>query len=1073
MSEPSSTLLGQLADEFLRLHASGQGPTVAEFAARHPHLTETLEQVLPWLIVDMPEAGLPRIEGYRLLRVLGQGGMGVVYLARELRLYRLVALKMIAPARLTDRAIRERFLAEAHLTARLRHPHIVPLYAIGESEGGLYFTMPWIPQGNLGAWFHAAPRTPHEVARVVFTLASAMAYAHHQGVIHRDLKPSNVFMDEANQPLIADFGLGRLQGATTDQTALGVVLGTPAYMSPEQARGEPGAAPAADIYALGAILYEGVTGRPPFQSRQVMEVVRQVLVDDPIAPRRIDSSIPRDLETIALKCLAKSPTSRYPSAQALADDLGRFQAGEPIQARPAGAVRRALAWVRRRPVLSALVVAVGVTVVLTTALVVRSRYADELAEANAALRVREAERERLLEQQRSLIYAAGLARAQSAWQEGQLDETATFLSQCPVERRGWEWRWLNAQIQRGPEPVLRSLHGRMGDCCFLDNGARLITIGMPDNDAKQAHLEWWTLPAGKQTQHFLLPWPGGQAARLALRHPPVKATGRLRPSEGLLLAPEARVWIRFALDNGTELSRHSWPEAQGQAAFALSGDGQRLAVLTAPNSAQVLATEDGSTVATLRWGMKAKASTTALALDATGKLLAVAGSTEPIQLLDVTQSKPPRSLPVRLGLRGELHFLDAMTLLVQTDHSSGVVAYDVTTLLPKVRLPALRGGLRNVAYRGKVTNGPSALFALAGDEGALALADPVEGTVQTRFTLNDTVAGLTFPRPSLREIATKPHRPWLAIRTESGAIRLWNTRALQEPEAERLGISGTVVLSATGLSTVRLVGFVPPNALHEEPYLSVGGYSLLDQARLPARSLKAPLGTGHGCLFGTGVIWPAKRAGLWWFIARPDGTWQSQHLQMSIPVNQTLVVGNQVWMQDAKGECYRGTPQAWETSVERFSLPLTPCWWATTPGGEVLLANDERVYLLDSVSLQIRREWAIDTPLLGPPVADNAGSRVAWVNARGIVIASTTSGATVEVPWKSTPTTRLVFGPEGQLLASAGNRIVVLDSATGVAWLKLPLPTQKPVQALRFDPLGKELFAVQEGRLHRWVSPTS
>jgi eukaryotic-like serine/threonine-protein kinase len=312
---------------------------------------------------------LPQVPGYRVEGVLGSGGMGVVYRAWDLRLDRPVALKMLlagAQARPTEL---ERFLREAPAVAALHHANIVQVYDVGEVGGRPYFTMEFVEGGDLADKIQGTPQPACQAAGLVAALADAIHVAHQSGIVHRDLKPSNVLLTADGTPKVTDFGLARrLVRGDGQLTLSGVPMGTPSYMAPEQARGDKTAlGPATDVYALGAILYELLTGRPPFRAETATATLLQVAAQEPVPPARLNPRVPRDLQTICLKCLYKEPHKRYASAQALAEDLRRFERGEPIKARPVGSVERAVRWARRRPALAG---ALASGVLLASALVV-------------------------------------------------------------------------------------------------------------------------------------------------------------------------------------------------------------------------------------------------------------------------------------------------------------------------------------------------------------------------------------------------------------------------------------------------------------------------------------------------------------------------------------------------------------------------------------------------------------------------------------------------------------------------------------------------------------------------------
>jgi serine/threonine protein kinase len=293
----------------------------------------------------------PEITGYEILGICGHGGMGVVYRARQLGAQRLVALKMLRAVEHASPTERLRFQIETEAVARLQHPHIVQLYEVGEVRGQPFFSLEFCDRGTLTEQLKKRRPTPREAAQLIETLARAMHYAHLRGVVHRDLKPGNVLLAGAERVAkITDFGLAkRIDAEAREVSQSGAIMGTASYMAPEQAAGKVrDTGPAADVYGLGALLYECLTGRPPFDGPQHV-VLASVLNDEPVPPSRPVPQVPRDLETICLKCLSKEPARRYASAEELANDLRRYQAGEPIRARPVGAVERTWKWARRRP----------------------------------------------------------------------------------------------------------------------------------------------------------------------------------------------------------------------------------------------------------------------------------------------------------------------------------------------------------------------------------------------------------------------------------------------------------------------------------------------------------------------------------------------------------------------------------------------------------------------------------------------------------------------------------------------------------------------------------------------------
>ncbi len=304
-------------------------------------------------------------KNYVLLKEIARGGMGVVFQAREQGLDRIVALKMILAGGMAAPEEIARFYTEARAAALLTHPHIVPIFEVGEHEGQHYYSMGFIEGESLAIRIRRGVFTSEEAAALMCTVTEAVAYAHSQGIIHRDLKPANILLDQTGVPKVTDFGLAKRVEEDSGLTATGQILGTPSYMPPEQAVGNMASVgPAADVYSLGAVLYHLLTGRPPFQAASVAVTLSQVLEQEPIPPRTLDPSINRDVETICLKCLEKESSHRYESAAELAAEFKRFLSGQPILARPISRTARAWRWCRNNPVVAGLLTAVVVTLLL-------------------------------------------------------------------------------------------------------------------------------------------------------------------------------------------------------------------------------------------------------------------------------------------------------------------------------------------------------------------------------------------------------------------------------------------------------------------------------------------------------------------------------------------------------------------------------------------------------------------------------------------------------------------------------------------------------------------------------------
>lgn len=312
------------------------------------------------------KASMPVVPGFDVLHLLGQGGMGQVYAARQRKLERVIALKLVSSAH--DEAVLARFGEEVKAVASLRHPHIAQIYESGQVEGRPYYAMELVTGGTLSERLKTGPLAPRQAAELLVKLAQAVQHAHEQNILHRDLKPSNILLEEKSLiPKITDFGLAKRLGGEVNLTHTGDIFGSPSYMAPEQASGVMKLTSAVDVYALGAVLYECLTGRPPFLGPDPMQTLMLAMSSDPLPPRQLQPRLPADLNTICMKCLEKLPKKRYSSAQSLADDLQRYLNGEPIIARPVGVVEWCLKWAMRRPWQAA---AVGLAVALFVGLFV-------------------------------------------------------------------------------------------------------------------------------------------------------------------------------------------------------------------------------------------------------------------------------------------------------------------------------------------------------------------------------------------------------------------------------------------------------------------------------------------------------------------------------------------------------------------------------------------------------------------------------------------------------------------------------------------------------------------------------
>jgi WD40 repeat protein/tRNA A-37 threonylcarbamoyl transferase component Bud32 len=452
-------------DQFDRLAAPLRAalPSVRPAAAT-PGLADTVTIDTP------PRKEVRQFGDYELLEEIARGGMGVVYKARQKSLNRLVALKMLFPGNRSRDDI-ERFLrTEAEVAAGLEHPHIVPIYEFGQAPAEMgqppvpYLSMKLIRGGSLKQALAEAPwsagkEAQRRAARLLATVARAVHHAHQRGILHRDLKPGNILLDAQGQPFVTDFGLAKRAEGEGPAGQSGVIVGTALYMAPEQAAGQKRLTTAADVYSLGAILYELLTGRPPFQGANVMDMLMQVQAREPVRPRSANPRLDRDLETICLKCLEKEPSRRYGSAEALADDLERWLRHEPIEARPVGQAERLWRWGRRNPLVAGLSAAILLVALLGFVGVfgqwqVAEAHAQQAQEKAAQARENEQQANQQRDEARALaeklqrtLYVAHMNLAQHAWEAGGIGRVRELLEQQrpkpgETDLRDFEWHYL-------------------------------------------------------------------------------------------------------------------------------------------------------------------------------------------------------------------------------------------------------------------------------------------------------------------------------------------------------------------------------------------------------------------------------------------------------------------------------------------------------------------------------------------------------------------------------------------------------------------------------------------------------
>ncbi len=523
-----------------------------------------------------------RFGDYELIQEIARGGMGVVWKARQISLNRIVAVKMILSGQFAGEAEVKRFRTEAEAAAQLQHPNIVAIHEIGENEGRHFFSMDFVQGQNMADLVGVKALEPEQAARYVKSIAEAVQFAHRRGVLHRDLKPQNVLIDADGRPRVTDFGLAKLTHGESSLTVSGTAMGSPSYMPPEQATGRNDrVGPASDVYSLGAILFELLTTRPPFLGATPLDIMKQVVEREPLPPRSLYPNVPADLDTICLKCLEKEPHRRYPTAQELADDLGRFLKHEPIRARPSTRRERAVKWVRRNP----RVAGMGV-VVLAVALIGFTAVWWQLQKTRAALR---------LAGQNAIAEATARAVAVPFRFVGRHSNEVVFAVFSPDGRQvlsashdGTAKLWDSFSGQ--PVVTFTGHDGSLGPAQFSANGRRVLTFG-GDTQNRFPH----QTPDGRRMLHTSSLRYGDQTARLwdaRTGRQLLLITNAADQLSSAALSPDGARVVTSSLDGAARI----WDATDGRLLHTLTGH------LASARSAQF--SSDGRRVVTTSFGTK-------------------------------------------------------------------------------------------------------------------------------------------------------------------------------------------------------------------------------------------------------------------------------------------------------------------------------------------------------------------------------------------------------------------------------------------------------------------------------------